>query len=251
MRRFHTAGLLKAASWSDQYELGHDAVMERIFAEREGAFIDVGANVGQTLLKVLKIDPDREYVGFEPQLSSALGIESFICDNNLKSHTILPVALSDCERLTKFAVRFANDTTASSNLSARPEDFYRYQFTVPGRRGDTALADLGVGKVAMIKIDVEGAELQVLEGFAETIQRTRPVVLFECLPNLLLVTGARLSDEIIETRRANNQRISEFFSRLDYDLYEIAAAKEGTLVEAQAVVAGQTAIKNYVAMARS
>lgn len=238
MRRFHTTGLLKAASWTDQYELGHNLVVERVFAEREGAFIDVGANVGQNLLRVLTFDRGREHVGFESQLSSALGIES------------VPVALSDCESRLKCAVRFDNDTTASSKLSARPKDFYRHQFAVPSRRGDTAFADLGIADVAVIKIDVEGAEVQVLEGFAETIQRSRPVVLFECPPKILLVTGVRLSDEIIGSRCASNQRISQYFRELDYDLFEITPDDEGTLVAAQGVVAGETAIKNYIATAR-
>ena len=36
-------------------------VLERLFRERSGAFIDIGTNVGQTLIKVLAIDPDRHY----------------------------------------------------------------------------------------------------------------------------------------------------------------------------------------------
>src|SRR5712691_13321333 len=36
-------------------------VLQRIFSERTGTFVDVGANIGQTLLKALSIDPSTRY----------------------------------------------------------------------------------------------------------------------------------------------------------------------------------------------
>src|SRR5205823_4155393 len=36
---------------------------EKVLAAREGAFLDVGVNLGQTLIKVKLIDPARRYVG--------------------------------------------------------------------------------------------------------------------------------------------------------------------------------------------
>lgn len=248
IRRFHASGLLRAASGRDDYEPGHDAVLARILAERKGAFIDVGANVGQTLIKVLKIDAAREYVGFEPQLSSALCIENFIRDNGLKNHTILAVGLSDSDTVMKFGVRFDNDTTASSNLDARPKEFYKYHFAVPARKGDTVLADLGIKDVAILKIDVEGAEFQVLSGFAETIRSSNPVVLFECLPTILRATKRRLPEAIIELRSKNNKLISQFFRDMGYDLFEI---KPTEIVADVSVSAGETEIKNYMAVPRA
>jgi FkbM family methyltransferase len=251
IRQFQTSGLLRAASRHDDYEPGHDAVMARILAERKGAFIDVGANVGQTLLKLLKIDPARDYVGFEPQLSSALCVENFIHDNGLNNHTILAVGLSDSDSVMKFGVRFENDTTASSNLDARPKEFYKYHFTVPARKGDTVLADLGVKEVAMLKIDVEGAEIQVLTGFAETIRSAKPVVVFECLPKILLTTKQRLPEDIIELRCKNNKLISQFFRNAGYDLFEIKPDETGTMVAVEAISAAEAQIKNYIAIPKA
>jgi hypothetical protein len=48
--------------------------------------------------------------------------------------------------------------------------------------GDAALEALRPGPVSMIKIDVEGGELEVLEGLRETLRRQRPVVICELLP---------------------------------------------------------------------
>src|SRR5690348_5369770 len=40
--------------------------IERLRRDRPGAFVDVGVNVGHTLVKVKAADPGREYIGFEP-----------------------------------------------------------------------------------------------------------------------------------------------------------------------------------------
>src|SRR3954454_17062558 len=41
-------------------------LLEWAMSVRGGAVVDVGVNVGQTVLKVRMARPDREYVGFEP-----------------------------------------------------------------------------------------------------------------------------------------------------------------------------------------
>src|SRR6185436_11975470 len=40
--------------------------LQRVMLERSGAVIDVGVNVGHTLIKVKTADPQRDYIGFEP-----------------------------------------------------------------------------------------------------------------------------------------------------------------------------------------
>jgi len=66
-------------------DLNHEpevaCVMEGALATRQGAFVDVGVNIGQTLLKLLRIDPNRNYLGFEPQIACCFLIDQFIKDN--------------------------------------------------------------------------------------------------------------------------------------------------------------------------
>ena len=58
-----------------------DAVFGQILNSRPGVFVDVGVNLGQTLFKILALDPGRRYVGFEPQLACAFMLQSFIDEN--------------------------------------------------------------------------------------------------------------------------------------------------------------------------
>lgn len=49
---------------------------------------------------------------------------------------------------------------------------------------DAVVQDLGIGKVDVIKIDVDGNEQSVLQGAAETLSRNRPLILMELAPYL-------------------------------------------------------------------
>ncbi|MHA1664401.1 MAG: FkbM family methyltransferase [Candidatus Njordarchaeales archaeon] len=46
---------------------------------------------------------------------------------------------------------------------------------------DDVLDKLNIGKVNYIKIDVEGAEFEVLKGLEKTLKKHRPVVIVEVL----------------------------------------------------------------------
>ena len=61
-------------------------VIQRLFKLKSGAFIDVGVNLGQTLLKVAAIDPGRAYVGFEPNPACVDYVWKLIETNNLETY---------------------------------------------------------------------------------------------------------------------------------------------------------------------
>ena len=66
-RRF-TIPLINEAGYYNltAYELWFQGLLQDLYLGKKWAFIDVGMNVGQTLLKVASLDPERHFIGFEP-----------------------------------------------------------------------------------------------------------------------------------------------------------------------------------------
>ena len=160
-------------------------VIRRLLEERQGAFIDVGANCGQTLSKVIEIKITQEYIGFEPQIDCCFHINRFLANNELSNAKILPIALSDTDKISKIHFDKPLDVTASllptqfdSEIELR-----EFQSWIVVRSGDTVLKEMAVQQVCAIKVDVEGSELDVLKGLRQTLLVERPPVLFELLMN--------------------------------------------------------------------
>ena len=98
----------------NEYEPHVALVISNILQRRRGVFIDVGANVGQTLFTLLRIDPKCSYLGFEPQVACCHYIEQFIEDNRLMPRVqIFPVALSSETGFLPFFSNSAQDDKGS------------------------------------------------------------------------------------------------------------------------------------------
>lgn len=210
--------------------------LRRALEIRPGAFVDVGAYTGQTLVKVLLIDPTRRYVGFEPQLEAAAYVARLL-EVNGADGTVVPAALGD--RNGPVELRFARkfDDSASALEGFRPRSHYAARRTVAMLRGDDALASAG-SKAGVLKVDAEGSELDVLLGFAQTISRDRPVIFCEVLP---------IGDpdaEVAELRRKRAEGVTEFLAQEGYRAFGIG--DDGSLVAAARPGAAPPAPRDFV-----
>jgi FkbM family methyltransferase len=224
-RRYKVKGYLASQFAVNLNHERHLAKPVRIaMAKRPGHFIDVGVNNGQMMLRVLSIDPLRPYIGFEPQSACCAMAQQFIRDNSLSNVRVLPVALSDREQLLPIYASSPCDETASllERSRTRHSVFGSCQY-VAARRGDDALVDLDARSPAIIKIDVEGAELSVLEGLSSTIQRARPICFFEVLPNYTGSARASIDPDAAASNRRSAKAIFAFFEAMAYSIYQIDA----------------------------
>lgn len=188
-RRYKIRGYLASSlGLAPAHEPAVFLAMQRVLAERKGAFLDIGMNNGQTLLKLLRIDPDRTYVGFEPQLLCCASVNSFIEENGLREKSVLPVALSDENGVKLLRYRRLSDESATLEeavLPAAPGSAF-----VPTARGDDLLQQMNILDIALIKVDVEGHEQEVLAGLSATLATTACPVLLEVIPNFAGPEGA-------------------------------------------------------------
>ena len=147
-----------------------------------GAFIDIGANVGLYLIWLKSIDADREYIGFEPNPACYFYLQELMRHNGFAASTVLPEALADQRALQTFHARRLGDKMGSLLTTHRVEKDRPFSFSVMTQPGDPLFGALDLPAISAVKIDVEGAELEVLSGLKETLLRYQPPVICEVLP---------------------------------------------------------------------
>jgi FkbM family methyltransferase len=136
--------------------------------------VDVGAHAGAVLAEIARIAPRGRHIGFEPLPDLAVALQ-----RRLPGVCVRNVALGDAPGAFPFT--HVIDRPGWSGLRPRPTpdgDAARTEtITVTVERLDDALPEDYVP--ALIKIDVEGAELGVLHGARATLARHHPILVFE------------------------------------------------------------------------
>lgn len=152
-----------------------------LFKLKQGGFIDVGVNLGQTMLKVAAADPQRAYLGFEPNPACADYAQELAVANNLP-YVIIPAGLGVRTSVLQLQMFRDEGTDPSASLV---EGFRQ------GVVGTKPVVVLGVAdiprnmipdEIAIVKIDVEGGEAEVIEGIMPMLKLKRPYVIVEILP---------------------------------------------------------------------
>jgi FkbM family methyltransferase len=137
------------------------------------AFFDVGANVGNhTLFLAARGCPVFAFEPFAPVRERLLEKAQL---NPQLSIRVLAFGLADHDAVLSFTPPSgANVGTGSFGGEGAPASL-----ALPVRRGDGAIAELGLPPIGILKIDVEGFEAEVLAGLRAALERDRPVMLFE------------------------------------------------------------------------
>jgi FkbM family methyltransferase len=196
-------------------------LLGKLLSDKKGAFVDVGANIGQTLLKVKSIDKELLYYGFEVNHVCLFYLNELIRINKFKSTSIIPVGLSDKTVLTSlnFFSKYSDDATASILEQIRPNDRIEKKEFVYVTRMDDLLENIGA-KITVLKIDVEGAEIEVLKGAISTIRMNQPIIIIEILP-------AYSSENTWRIERQDE--IEQFIKSIDYKIIRIGKDKFNNL----------------------
>ena len=146
---------------------------------KEGCVIDVGVNVGVYLVKLKALTDNVEYFGFEPNAVCNYYTNELIRMNNFKLARVLPVALSDeMSVLTLYASKLG-DKGASIVCDTKNTSDLNYSSDIVTVKGDDFIELLNIKNISAIKVDVEGAELSVLKGLVNTIEKCRPFFYIE------------------------------------------------------------------------
>lgn len=148
----------------------------RTFLTSGSTFLDIGANKGDfTILGASLVGPAGLVVAIEPERENFEVLRRAITINRVNQVRAVRVALTN---YTGDTTLFLGKYSGWHSLKLGPAASYGKQ-TVPARRCDDVLRELGVNAVDVMKIDVEGAELEVLQGATETLARGKTTILLD------------------------------------------------------------------------
>ena len=180
-------------------------------------FVDVGVNVGQTMLEVMAAWPYMQYFGFEPN-PQAFCIAKALANANNLNVKLFPWACSNRAAPQELYSISAADSSATTIREIRPDTYQNTigEFIAAYTLDEVFLdhADFGF----MLKIDVEGAENEVLEGASALLTKYRPLILCEVL-------HAHRKKEL----RMNNWRkklLYDFLVKYDYEVFSICVSSQ-------------------------
>lgn len=188
----------------------------------EGSVVDVGVNLGQTLLKLKSVDLQRRYVGFEPNPFCVSYTRDLIRANRWENCEIIPSGLGSEFGVAALDAESEADTSASIVANLRTGRTATFKQYIPLLRFDSIVGSVGLGDARLVKIDVEGAELEVLAGMTAFLRDVRPVVLCEVL-------HAHTVDQIPMLRDRNGQ-ILQMLHQLDFRLFQIRKSPDESSV---------------------
>jgi FkbM family methyltransferase len=141
--------------------------------------IDVGANLGYYTISLAKwVGPGGLVVAFEPFPGNFAILEKNVHLNQLQNVRLEPSALSNCSGSIQLIHGVEDQFSATPSVGGYAVEGDRMSVNVQGYRLDDYSAGLGRAP-NFIKIDVEGAELAVLEGARRTLAAFKPILLVE------------------------------------------------------------------------
>jgi FkbM family methyltransferase len=158
---------------------------------RDDIVYDVGANIGRYSIPIEIAYPDIETVAFEPEHKNIDLLRKNAKLNGV-SLTVLKAALSDSDGKMDLII---SEEPGCHRLSFDENDADTGVETVPVYSGDTLVHNNEVPPPDIIKIDVEGAEKKVIDGFVETLSDGHCRVIYcEVHPKLMKSAGNDVDD---------------------------------------------------------
>lgn len=193
-----------------------DSGRNKLYAltKKEMTVFDIGANMGDTALNFSKIiGPKGNVIAFEPDdrnYKRALRNFSLNLASNI---TLLNIGLGEENKTEKlYRVNLGNQ-----GMNRILKDEHNYDFTeITIRKLDSFITEHSTTKVDLVKIDVEGFEMNVLKGSVEMLKKFNPILFIE------------INDNNLKEHSSSASELFKFLNELNYTTYHSGTNKELT-----------------------
>lgn len=144
--------------------------------------VDIGCHKGGFLYWLRRfVTASGSVYGFEPQPQLAQYLREIVKAQGWNNVTIEAAGVSSASGTMPLHVPAPHgDPSPGATLSPAAGDGPHYRIDVPVIALDAYFAQRGEPRIACIKCDCEGHELEVFRGAADILREDRPVLLFEC-----------------------------------------------------------------------
>ncbi|UTW59681.1 FkbM family methyltransferase [Kordiimonas sp. SCSIO 12603] len=169
----------KCIGWSfkeyGEWAPGELAILNKVINPGD-TVIDVGANVGyHSLFFSLKVQPSGNVIAFEPHEINHKLLTLNCIINNLENTKIHKALIGSKTEI----VMLEDDVTDIQNLAAASFAGHMEKTESGSPYMKLKLDDLNLENCNLIKIDVEGMELEVISGAQDIIAEKKPIVFYE------------------------------------------------------------------------
>jgi FkbM family methyltransferase len=163
-------GLIKEPAWVNLFKnLKRDAII-----------IDAGANIGYLSLHFARACPAGMVFSFEPDSDNYSNLETNVRLNDFQNIKTFPLALgAKTEKAILFKM-YPKNPGANRILPVNSEKLCQREW-VDVTTVDEIIENVGISRIDLLKIDVEGYELFVLMGARAAIMKWKPTLFVELI----------------------------------------------------------------------
>ncbi len=143
--------------------------------------VDVGAHIGYFTMLISRLaGPEGKVFALEPLPKNVIRLEEHLFRNHCSQNTkVLPLALAEYDGKEQFLYFDFSTIGRFSSIESEVKDKPSGDITVECRTLDSLIQDNSILSPDFVKIDVEGAELRVLQGMENLFKVSRPKLLIE------------------------------------------------------------------------
>lgn len=208
--------------WQGFQEADEEAI--KILKRRlpiDGIFIDIGANIGTFTLVAANQASRGQVHAFEPSAHHFARLARNVELNHFSNIVLNRKGLYDQQgEAILFLPSRLGEMNNSGAASLYPGNEARQvSEAISLVRLDDYIQDKNIGRVDIIKIDIEGAEIKALNGAKGTLIRLRPLVLME------------LDLDNLSRAQCSPREVLEFWKSLNYEVSIIRTTGETILVK--------------------
>jgi len=164
-----------------EYEADTNNILAK-YVKPNDIVIEAGANIGSETLLISRLADKGHVYAFEPNPYTFERLKINASINELKNVSAYDYALGEQDTHIQFNI-YPKDFCNSGMSSKYMETSNTRKIDVVQKKLDTFVKENNIARVDFIKMDIQGAEMDMINGASDTIAKYKPIIFTEaCEP---------------------------------------------------------------------